>query len=344
MTSPAEAQDLPSPPKPPRKRRGPWRLVVASLVTAGLLGFLVEVASPARLWAILRDVAWLPLLFALLVYASNNLVRAQRFKVLGANAGLGSLYAVASLHAILLRVLPFRSGDLSYAPLLRAVGGGGLSRGLAGIVVMRLVDMTVLFIVAALFIGSGMLPKAQPGVQNLAMLGFATACLVLLYWRLEAITRAGLAGVAWAVRTLHLQRTERIEQLLGRLGEELAYVRNVPPLEKVKLFTLTLLFWAHNFGVYYLTIYALGARLSAVEMLTFSVFGVAGSMIPLSAVGTFGFQEAGFAVGLMAIGIESRRAVALGLSISILTLLVSFVAAMPFGSWLLLGRRSIKES
>jgi len=326
----------------PQRRFGLWRILVASLLTAGLLGFLVQVASPSRIWEILRSVRWLPLLAGLLVYLSNNLVRAERFRALGAESGLASLYAVASLHAFLLRVLPFRSGDLSYAPLLRAVGGGGLSRGLAGIIVMRIVDMTVLLLALVVFFIGGFLPGAAPGVQTVIMIGFAAGGGLLLYLYLDKVGKAGLAVLGFVLERMTLRRWKGINEKLDRMSEELTAIRNSPPLQRLKLFVLTLLFWIHIVFTYYFALWGLGTRLPIIGILTFGVFGVAGSMVPLSAVGTFGFQEAGFAMGLMAAGVKSAEAVALGLTVSIVTLLLSFTSALPFGSWLLLSRRSIK--
>jgi len=316
------------------------RILVAIVLTAGLVIFLVNVASPEKLWSVITGVELLPLLAAFAVYMSNNLVRAGRFTAAGAQSTFGALFAVASVHALLVRILPLRSGDLSYAPLLRSVGGGELKTGFAGLIIMRLMDLCVVLLAGFAFLAGGLLPGVRPESQGLILMAVSAAGVVGLYFYLERIGRAGIAVVRFITRNSGIKNFSRLNEKLDAAAEELFRIRNAPSREKAVLFLLTVLYWIHIGFLYFFALWALGLRLTVSGALAVAVFGVAGSMIPLSAIGTFGFQEAGFTVGLVIAGCGQSEAAALGISTSLIVLLSSIMPAIPCAAWIWLRRKN----
>lgn len=140
-----------SPPASANKtRRLLWRLV-SVLVTVGLLFFLIRALGGFDFGELLRRISALNLLAALFAYLALNVFRALRFYILldKGNTPLRILLPITFYHNGLVRVLPFKLGELSYIVLLRSRLNYSMEEGVSSLFGARILELLVIVLVFA---------------------------------------------------------------------------------------------------------------------------------------------------------------------------------------------------
>jgi len=283
-----------------RIRRSSWWLACAGLLLAA--GLLVA-AEPVEVVALAGRVRWQALLAAFAGTALLALLRGARLSVLtagGVSLARGSAAAAAAQLAT--GVLPLRLGELALIPLLRAAGLPGALRALSVIVLARVLDALAVLLwatVAAALLGG----HPATGAALLAVAGAALA--------------AGWLTTVWALRRVAPRlrrapgcRRQAVRQLLRVRREVRALAR--APLRAGTAIVLSVAIWAAIWAVTLVLLRGMDLAWPPGGVLL-GVLGAAfGSALPISAVGTFGTQEAGWVAALAGAGVEARAALAAG--------------------------------
>lgn len=256
----ADTIALPMPPMPDAARRRA-RLLLASLLGAGLLAWLLRKLDFAPLWAAFAATpAWLWLL-AVAGLGASYALRAERlrrewgswFSAQGRAAqapGFVACLALFLTHNAAIVVLPFRAGEAGYPLLMQRRFGVPLADSLKSLLWLRLQDAAVLATLAALWLPPMSMAaragwSALLGAAWLLVLAFGARWLARLAERLPAVQRfqaawlahrndrAGwaLCGANWLVKlavfAMLLQALAPLDfgaALRGALGGELASV------------------------------------------------------------------------------------------------------------------------
>ena len=130
----------------PRSRLPMWLKVVGGVaLTALTLGALVSFAEPEELWRVWRAVDPLWLAATLGVWLVMMASRASRFYALQPEVGFAKMFGINAIHTFLLRVMPFRTGEMGYVYLVRRAGAPSLAKGFFGVIIVRLLDVVMLF-------------------------------------------------------------------------------------------------------------------------------------------------------------------------------------------------------
>lgn len=275
----------------------------------------------------LSRIDWNIAAFALAVYFSVTALRALRFILAGARLPFFSAFQIAALHSAILRVMPLRSGELAYAILLKRLEGGGFIEGLASLGMLRLLDLFTILPLAAVTALAWIAGNDAKGGAIIVIAG--AFVLGVVYFGLGVISRQ----IAAILPPLHGSGWKR---KLGQFFLKLAEVFDFPLKRRVLLLVLTVLIWTLLILWLYLTLLSIGAVSTMLEGFVVGILGIAGSVLPISLIGSFGPMEAGFALGLAAICQNAELATANSLVASMLTFLANWFIAVPM--WFVLLR------
>jgi uncharacterized membrane protein YbhN (UPF0104 family) len=246
---------------------------------------------------------------------STYLLRAFRFRLLlGGGGSVSKLYGVVSLHTLMLNLLPFSAGDLSYPVLLKRYGvSRQLLDGLPSLVLVRVQDLAItgaLLLVGLVWIGraSIVLGPAEPLrpqvilaiLTVVAAIGFLAQGLMPspLRRRLQAALRT-----IWATaRDLDL-RAWIGTLLVGALGRLVSIV-----------------------GVFYLFV-AVGIPLPLITVLLINTVYTFLPFLPVNVLAGVGITEAYLVACFVASGVDRSLATAASFQIHGLQVLIAALLA-----------------
>lgn len=319
------------------RRRSALRLALGLVISGALFALLARFVDFGDVRAVLAgaDPWWL--LAGLALYALLQAMRALRYRLLAPSASMHALLSVHAVHALLLRVMPMRSGELGFPWLMRRAGAGGFTESLVGVLLVRLLDLASVLSVfaAALVLASGTFQSDSAPSAALAVTVGALAALAPVYLRhVLVLAHRVLGELLSALRLDRLGRVQRAERALAAAIED---VRRLPGHVLWQVTGLTLVQWGINFTLFWVLLAAMGIEVSLAQAILGGTGSVLGGLLPLAGIGNFGPLEAGWALGFAAVGVRTDQAVASAFGFSV----ISFGYALLVGAlgWVTLPRR-----
>lgn len=271
-----------------------WRLVSA-LVTIGLLFFLLRNLEEFDFAALLGRISFLSLLAALFSYLALNIFRAVRFRILldKGNAPLRLLIPITLYHNCLVRVLPFKLGELSYIVLLRSRLRYSMEEGLSSLLGARILELLIIVVVFA----SGILLSgeafAAQSDQLMLIIGLVFVASVVGLYFAGSLIRLSLrlldpliSGGRWM--------TAMTRKML-EIAVEFDRIRH-PRLFLSALF-ISCFTYISSFMTNYILLRALGLEAALPVVIAIISVGMFGSAFPFSVSG-FGVVELSWLFGL----------------------------------------------
>ena len=298
----------------------------------GLLGALaanVELSRVGRVFAAL-DGGWVGLGLAL--YVLLQCVRALRYRLLAPDAPARVLLGVHFVHALLLRVMPLRTGELGFAWLMRR-HGAGFARSLVGVLLVRVLDLATVLVVFAvgllLFGGMGTSSSTRPA---LVLVAAGAALLLPLY--LQHLVRLGHRALDALLMLARLERIERVARARVALSDAVSWSATLPRALLWQLTGLTFVQWVVNFALFFVLLAAMGIETTFAQTVLGGTGSVLGGLLPLAGVGNFGPLEAGWSLGFASAGLDRDLAIASAFAFSVISFGYALVTAGA--GWLVL--------
>lgn len=310
----------------------PWaiwlvRIALGVLITAATFWLLFTYIDADTLRQLFTKLDGGYLFVGIVLFAGTYLTRALRFRVLVPQAPFSTMLFISCAHNALLRIMPLRTGDLSYAFLLKRSGLSTFGSGIMSLIVVRLIDaamVLVLFAIALSFsqrLYLGDPRRAIVAALSVAALGFF--CTLFL-GRLLALA---LSLFQIMLRACHLE-THRFSTVFVRFFEQaLQGFRDLPQRTMLRVVLLSLLVWLLQFSLIFAIIRMFSIPMTVAQSVLGGTAGIASGFLPLGGIGSFGTLEAGWTLGFVLVGVERSIAIASGLGYSLIT----FVYALVFG-------------
>jgi uncharacterized protein (TIRG00374 family) len=297
-------------------------LIVVALFTqidAGAVGTVLSRSSPPLL----------ALGFA--VYVVLVTLRAWRFRVLMPDAPFGPLLAVSTIHLLLLRIMPMRTGELGFAWLMNKSGAAGFAKSLVGLVVLRVLDLATV----AVFYGASVSLSAQgedPHTLGVA-LGVLAAGVLMTALLLPAL-RLGRRVLDRSVVLFRLDRFARVEKVRRSIGDAVEWASALPKPTLARVTALTLVQWFVSFSLVLVLALAMRLDVGAAEAVNGGVGTIVTTMLPVPGIGTVGTLEAGWAAGFALAGVPQEEAIATAFGYSAISFAFTLVTSLPAWAWL----------
>ncbi len=306
------------------------------LAGTALALLLLRQINPLQVLQLLAssDPRWL--LAGLGLYLLTNVVRTYRISVLlvlreraafhaERTAWLAPLKILPDILAQSLfnNLLPFRSGEASFPLLMYQHHRVALSESTAALVVARIFDViaiAALYVLFALTSLSNLQGTSSVLVVSIMLLMFAgLVILAAAPW----LVRIGLRFAEWLTSRLHLTGRLMTWLLHGGQRAAAALSRMRTPATFGFTFAYSLLAWFGTFGWFAAFMQAIHLPLPLSKIILGAAFAVIANALPLSTLGGFGAQQAGWALGFSLLGMAIDLAIASGFAVEILTLLAS---------------------
>ena len=317
MTDRAARHPAKNSPDPARRtRQWLWRLA-SLLITAFLLIYLLGEISEADFGEVLRRVSAGSLFGAMLSYLILNLLRALRFRILldKSDAPLRILIPITLYHNGLVRLLPFKLGELSYIVLLRSRLNYSMESGVSSLLSARLLELLIIVIVFATGTLLSGVQFADPQAETLLtamMILIFIASVIGLYFGsslLRALLRI-IRPILSALTTSESRLTARLESQLLKIADQLEDIRNP------RLFASALLIscftYLSSFMVNYILLRAVGLEADLPTTIIIISIGMFGSALPFTPSG-YGVVEWAWVIGLTGFaGYETAEAGTIG--------------------------------
>lgn len=307
-----------------------WRSM-SLLLAAALIAFMLSLVDWAAFWEVLRRLSPTSLLAAFVVYVLLNAFRALRYRVLLRRDDLpfAQLFPLGLWHNFLVRLLPFKLGELAYIVLLRQRLAVPMREGVSSLFGARLLELLVIVLVAT---GSLLISESVVALGGSWVLLLMAGSIV-----------AGVLGLYYAgtlVRgTVRLLRRLTALPLVERLCERLTSLAiEFDRLRDPRIFTEAL-FWsvftyACSFGVNAILLAAIGIEADIPTLIVLVSLGMFATAFPLNISG-FGAVELSWALGLTALlGYSTGEATSIGLMLNGYQLLCAAVSGVA--GWLVM--------
>jgi uncharacterized protein (TIRG00374 family) len=319
------------------------RFLFSLVAAAVLMSVVVWLADVDELWRRVAQANVGFIALSLCTFCLAYWARALRFAAAGARASLWTLYWVAAVHGALNRIMPFRAGELAYPLLTRRLGAAGFGEGVAQLLVLRILDLLALaclFLVAlVLSLVSG---QTALGQASLTFVGgaivLALSCWIVLT-QLGRLLGWGVALARWLAAPDRSGVWSRLaRRLVPRADQLLDTVAAMTVSQRLLLISWSTLCWVAYFATFHLMLLATAVDLSFLSTALGSSAAIVASVLPLSALGTFGALEGGWTAGFVAVGLSAQTAASTALLISGLTL--TFSLLLGGVGWLVLGNKA----
>jgi glycosyltransferase 2 family protein len=297
-------------------------------ITLGLFYLLfsyIDLHQLAELFSRTRWGLWLSGIgFWTIIYLS----RAKRFCALAPRTPYLTMLCIAAVHNLLLRLLPFRTGELAYAFLVKRAGTAGLGESLFSLLLLRILDSTmvvILFAAALAFHQGTYLGDRTIGL--LAASGVALAGIVMILF-LVPMLRLGLRLGRWVLSGLKLAHRARVSALLQKIGEAVETFAEAQRSTLLQISSLSLVQWLLTFGAFHALMLAFGIPVTLSQTVLGSTAAVVTSFLPIGGIGSFGTLEAGWALGFVLVGLDKEVAISSGFGVSISTFIFNAILGL----------------
>lgn len=308
-----------------------WIATGMSLAVTLVLGWvLLRSVSGEMLLGAFRQVSLFAVVVSFGIIVLISVLRGVRaWLLLRKKVSIDRLTSIVCLHNMLINVLPFRAGELSF-PYFAHRAGIPVGESVSVLVVARVFDLFAL--VTLLFIGAFFTPDAvlfaQVKVPALVVMGVGLAGLVLLViFRAQAHRAIHAAARKTGVVNLSVGAW-----VLKKVEEALHGVSILKsPIAVVGTYGCSLMNWFGQCALTLLMARAVGIELSfAAIMLAAALAGVA-SAIPIQGFAGFGTIEAIWAGVFASLGVPFALGVGAGLLIHVVNLVFAVVLGV-YGS------------
>ena len=336
-------------PKPDAAAAGPGapkknlllKALVGLVITAALVLFLFRYIDLEQLGRMLAGMRWSFYFLGLGSWIVVYIIRTFRFILIAPRTPYATMLGITSVHNFLLRLLPLRTGELSYAFLVRRAGTAGLGESLLGLMLLRAMDATcvVVLFTAALALHSGV----YMADRRLGIIAAGATALLggVVAFSLARLLRLALRLGRGLLEAVGLGRRPGVQRALARVGESVAAVEAIRGGTLLRIAGISLVQWLLTFAAFFVIMRAFSMPVGIAQTVLGSTAAVVTGFLPIGGIGSFGTLEAGWALGFVLVGLDRERAVASGFGVSITTFTYAAVLGLLgwIGLWLINKRK-----
>ena len=317
------------------------KAVVSIIITSALMLFLFRYIKMDQLQEMLAATRWNLMAVGLLMWVVLYMARSARFVLLAPRTPYLHMLSIAAVHNFLLRIMPMRTGDLSYGFLMKRAGNTRLGEALLSLLLFRLLDATtvVLYFAVSLASHKGVyLWDRSTGILAavVALVGFALVAL-----NLGRLLRRGTAILRRACELVGVARRPLVQKALKRLEESVGSFAQVSPKVILQVSGASLVVWLLTYGTFFVIMRAFSMPVGVVQTVLGSTASVVTGFLPIGGLGSFGTLEVGWTAGFFLVGLPESKAASSGFGVSIATF--AYTALLGLVGWIgltLISRRN----
>jgi len=224
--------------------------------------------------------------------------------------GFFDLFSIIGLHNMYNRVLPFRTGEISYVYLLRKKEDLPLTEGTATLLVARIFDyimISFLFLISTLFLYRTLSTNIKT-LTLIISLFLLFSFLTLFYLSLLGNKATNIIGII--LGKLGFLKATLIEKIMTK-GQEMVKSFQIISSRKTYLqtFLASLALWISMFYFLQIIMTGMGIRIDLLSVIIGSTLAILTNVLPVNSIAGFGTIEAGWTIGYMMLGYNKDVAI-----------------------------------
>lgn len=269
-------------------------------------------------------------------YFLSIIFRTQRFRVLSEKPlSFIMMFNVVCLYSFYNKVLPLRTGELSYVFLMKRYNKSSYTENFSALVITRFYDVISAFLILLIAI----LFVQKDVINPIIVSGFSLLFLFLMLFLPRVINSLNKL-LCYICQCLGI-KNEKVMLFRDRILFFADCLTKANTLKTIlNLITLSILIWLCIYGTFFILINQLGVNLSYGAVVVGSIFANFSNLLPVSGVGGFGTMEVGWAIGFTLIGLDKKMAVASGIVVNTFV----FLCTVGMALFALLNRRFRRSS
>lgn len=266
------------------------------------------------------------LIFGNFIYLIICVIRGERYKAAGSAATRTDLFSISAINVFVNRLLPFKTGELIYAYLIKKIGAGRFSQGMVQLIQVRISDL--LAIAFLFYIALSLTNLPMFGIKFEILFGVIGILSIILFIFLPLFFKLSFKILSKLINILPTTKKDKILDYQNRLGQIIVDSAKLSTFRKIYLFLVSSVDWLFYYVMFYFILKSFNIDLSFILVILGSSGAIAVSILPVSAIGTFGALEGGWALGFVLVGMPQQEAVATGILMSMVTIVYALTVAI----------------
>jgi glycosyltransferase 2 family protein len=268
-----------------------WR-VLTFLIGCAIVVFLITIIDWQKFSEGIRQLSPGTLLALAIVFLLLNFFRSMRYRALltGRDMPLRWLYPIGLYHNMLVRLLPFKLGELSYVVLLRSYLNIPADEGISSLAGSRILELLVIVVVGAIsLLRAGELFAGQ---ENLEVVFIALVVFTGIpgFYFAGTLIRAGTQ----LLRRLPFKWLDAVCGWLDKVAAQFDRFRH--PAVFARAFFWSFFTYSCSFGMNWLVLQSLNIRLDFATLVVVITMGMFAGAFPFNVSG-FGMFEVSWTFG-----------------------------------------------
>jgi len=310
----------------------------AFLISIALIAFLLSQITYSDVVATLTTTNPIYLVAGFAVYLCSYFFRSLRFRVLlSGDMNLSSLFTVVCVHNLANKILPARTGEVSYVYLLKKFHNRKTGEGIASLFAARVFD----FILILVFFLASLLSIDNVTIfsgQILWLIGVTLITLVLILVAAIWFDKQFLHLVNLILHKIGFDKYSTVQFIMRKSAETVESFQIIKTRHVLgRTFGLSIAIWLTMYLMYALLLYAFGVRLQLPEVILIVSFIAILPLLPIYSIGGFGTTEITTTAILVAFGVTTETAIVVSFSSHIVGFIYCVIAGL-YGLWRLKGR------
>ena len=286
--------------------------ILSVFVTLVLVVILLQRLDFDRAGKMIGSISLLHISLITLFYGLYLVLVNLRAKILihSQRIGFGDLLAITGLHNMYNRILPFRTGEISYVYLLREKENLPAAEGTATLIVARIFDYIIIsfmFLACTFFLYDTL--SAHIKTVTLIMSAFLFVSFGILFY-FTLLGNQALRVIEKILGKFGLLKITLSEKILTK-GREV--VESFDVISSRKTYYLTFLtslaLWINMFFIHQSVLKGMGIQIGIMSVVIGSTFAVLTNVLPIHGIAGFGTIETGWTIGYMMLGFGKDAAI-----------------------------------
>ena len=308
----------------------PLSILLAVSVSCGLIYLLISRLDVSRAWS---RVCGLDMRYVGASIGCAGVVlifRSWRLATLTSQLWRGSggrVIAAVAVHQFVLKIAPFRTGELVLPWLMKRFVGTDVTTTLANLLVIRVVELAAVCLTC---VGAVSWRFGYSGIGHLWVtlpLLLVLGTMAMFFGPLVKWTGFGLAGV---IEQFSPRIAAKIRELCTNLLRQLSLMTS---RQWRGLWLLTCGVTVTQIAMLTMVLFALGIRISTIDATVGVTLALVSGALPIATVGNLGTHEAAWTAGFMWVGVPESDAIVSGVVSGFLAVGYALVFALPVGIW-----------
>ena len=298
------------------------------IISLALVWFLLTRITFEDVKTVLSKVQPIYIVIGIVIYIFAYLFRALRFHILlGRKVRVKDLIVIVSVHNLMNKILPARTGELSFIYLLKKYDIN-LEERIATLVIARIFDFIM---IACFFLFSVLFLRDLPTIVAGAFWIIAICLLILvillgsLLYRGESFKKY-IGGIAIQLRIDRFKITNKILKIVEDTILSFKIIRSRKIIAKTG--ALTCIIWILMFILYFMYTQAFHIELGMFEIVVIVSFMALLPLLPFYAVGGFGTTEVTITIFLVAFGVDEKIAIVTSFGIHLIAIMYTVILGL----------------